>query len=605
MAKEPFFSYLTRKLYYIDIQNDRDVLIGHFGLSMLKDRYLWGKDETPQQLFARVSCSVADSQEMAEKIYNYMSSLWFMPATPILSNIGTRRGMPISCFLNQVDDSRKGIKETWYESASMSSIGGGVGTDFSKLRSLGSNTSTGNKTSGLIAFLRLFDSLPDAFMQGATRRGAVAAYVDISHPEIQEFITIRDPLKGDTQRKCLGKGFHHGINITDAFMHAVINNEPWDLIDPHTKQVVESVKARDLWDSILQQRVLTGEPYLLFKDTANRAVHPHLQSQGYTINQSNLCTEIMLHTRPDYSAVCCLSSVNVSKFDDWKDDPEFIYWIMRFLDNVLSLFIGEAPEEMWRARKSAAHERSVGLGQMGLHQYLQSKNIPFETALAVGTSRRIALHIKTLADQASLQLGRERGEAPIMEGTGERFAHKIAIAPNASIGPICGGTSPSIEPFAANAYVQQTLSGSFLVRNPNLEKLWKEKYRLSDERIEDLWQIVTSADGSVQGLDWMDDWDKQVYKTARELDQMWVIEHAAVRQPFIDQGQSVNLFCSSEVSQKTLHQWHKKAWLSGLKSLYYMRAQAASSARVSNASGVTESNTYEETDTGECLSCQG
>ena len=538
---------------------------------------------------------------MAERIYSYASRLWFMYSTPVLSNAGSKRGMPISCFLNYVGDSREGLTGHYTENAWLASVGGGIGGYWGHIRSDGTMTSGGSQSSGSIPFLHVVDSEILAFSQGKTRRGSYAAYMDISHPEIIEFIEMRKPSGGDIHRKCLN--LHHGVNISNEFMQLIDNcikeptyDDSWNLIDPHTKKVVRTVSARELWQKILETRVATGEPYVSFIDTINDALPETQKKLGLEVHHSNLCTEITLPTSDNRTAVCCLSSVNLEKYDEWKNDTLFIPDLIRFLDNVLQYFIDNAPEELFRARFSANNERSLGLGAMGFHAYLQSKGIPFESVLAKSLNLKIFKTIKAQAVEESKRLAIKRGEAPDMEGTGMRNAHLLAIAPNASSSIICGTTSPSVEPYRANAYVQKTMSGSFLVKNKYLEKLLEKKGINNDET----WTSILANRGSVLHLKELSDYEKDTFKTAIEINQQWVIEHAADRQQYICQGQSINVFVPADVNVKELHDIHMLAWKRKLKTLYYCRSEAIKRAEL--VSKKIERTIIPEAD---CLSCEG
>ena len=555
------------------IDYDRDELLTDFGKTTLKDRYLLPEETSPQDGFMRAAKAFSDNDEMAERIYNYASKLWFMYSTPILSNGGTNRGMPISCFLNYVGDSREGLTGHYTENAWLASIGGGIGGYWGHVRSDGVSTSGGSQSSGSIPFLHVVDSEILAFSQGKTRRGSYAAYMDMSHPEIIEFLEMRKPSGGDIHRKCLN--LHHAINISDEFMQLIEKciaeptyDDSWNLIDPHTKKVIRTVSARDLWQKLLETRVATGEPYVSFIDTINDALPETQKRLGLRVHHSNLCTEITLPTNENRTAVCCLSSVNLEKYEEWKNDPLFVPDLVRFLDNALSYFIENAPESVFRAKFSAASERSIGLGAMGFHAYLQSKGIPFESALAKALNLKIFKKIKQEAVDESQRLAIKRGEAPDMEGTGMRNAHLLAIAPNASSSIICGTTSPSIEPYRANAYVQKTMSGSFLVKNKYLEKLLEKKGMNTDA----MWQSIVAQRGSVLHLDELSDYEKDTFKTAIEINQQWIIEHAADRQQYICQGQSVNVFVPADVNIKELHDMHMLAWKRKIKTLYYCRS---------------------------------
>ena len=583
------------------IDYERDNLLTDFGKTTLKDRYLLPDEHSPQDGFMRAAKAFSDNDEMAERIYNYASKLWFMYSTPILSNGGTNRGMPISCFLNYVGDSREGLTGHYTENAWLASIGGGIGGYWGHVRSDGTKTSGGSQSSGSIPFLHVVDSEILAFSQGKTRRGSYAAYMDISHPEIIEFLEMRKPSGGDIHRKCLN--LHHAINISDEFMQLIEKciaeptyDDSWNLIDPHTNKTIRTISARDLWQKLLETRVATGEPYVSFIDTINESLPMQQKKLGLKVHHSNLCTEITLPTNEERTAVCCLSSVNLEKYDEWKNNSLFISDLVRFLDNALTHFITHAPDSVFRAKFSAAQERSIGLGAMGFHAYLQSKNIPFESALAKSLNMKMFKSIKEQAVEESKRLAIKRGEAPDMEGTGLRNAHLLAIAPNASSSIICGTTSPSIEPYRANAYVQKTMSGSFLVKNKYLEKLLDKKGINNEET----WTSILANRGSVLHLDALSDNEKDIFKTAIEINQQWIVEHAADRQKHICQGQSVNVFVPADVNIKELHDMHMLAWKKKLKTLYYCRSEAIKRAEL--VSKKVERTIIPEAD---CLACEG
>jgi ribonucleoside-diphosphate reductase alpha chain len=583
------------------IDYSRDDLLTDFAKEILRDRYMLPEEKSPQDAFARAAKAFADDEEHAQRLYDYASKLWFMFSTPILSNGGTTRGLPISCFLNYVPDSRTGLAAHYEENIFLSSVGGGIGGYWGAIRSQGESTSIGNKTTGVIPFMHVADSQMLAFNQGATRRGSYAAYIDISHPEVEEFLIMRKPTGGDVNRKNLN--LHHGINVTDDFMQAVVKGEEWPLVDPNSKKVTKIVDARELWHRILEIRYETGEPYIHFIDTSNRYLPEPLKEKGLRINNSNLCSEIYLPTAEDRTAVCCLSSVNLEKYDEWGTDMLFIEDLMRMLDNVLTYFIEHAPAPLWRAVASAKAERSVGLGAMGWHAWLQKNGIPFESPVAVGQVHQIHKSMFIKAHMASKKLAAERGEAPDMVGTGLRFAHMFAVAPNASSSIICGTTSPSIEPWRANAFAQKTLSGSFLVRNPYLEEalLGYEEYKAD---VEGFWSSVYGNKGSVQHVEWLSDAHKEVFKTATEIDQHWVIEHAVARQQYIDQGQSVNLFFPEGCDKSYINSVHLNAWKGQLKGLYYLRSEAVKRAEtVSKKVERVIRPDFAEEQT--CLSCEG
>ncbi len=607
----------------VEIIHERDALLTDFGRDTLTERYtLPGEDY--QRMFARVASAYADDDEHAQRIYDYMSNLWFMPATPVLSNGGSQRGLPISCYLNAVTDSMEGIVDIWNENVWLAANGGGIGTYWGGVRSVGEKIKGAGQTSGAIPFIRVMDSLTLAVSQGSLRRGSAAVYSDIHHPEIEEFIGIRKP-SGDLNRKSLN--LHHGINITDEFMHAVDAGSEFGLRSPKTGEVVKTVDARTLWQLILDTRLQTGEPYLIFQGAANRAMPDYQRRAGLSVRQSNLCTEIMLPSGTDHlgkerTAVCCLSSVNAEYFLEWRNHPTFIEDIMRFLDNVLQDFIDRAPPAMKNAAYSAMRERSVGLGLMGFHSMLQKFNIPFESAMAKSWNMQLFKHLRRKADAASIVLAEERGSCPDAAEAGvvERFANKIAIAPTASISIICGGTSAGIEPIPANIYTHKTLSGSFAVKNPYLSKLlsaeaarrYKDVFGDDAEAwgsqwIDDQWSSILEHEGSIQHLDYFDKDTKDVFKTAFELDQRWVIEMAGDRTSDICQGQSVNIFLPGDVDKWDLHMLHWKAWESGTKSLYYLRSKSVQRASFAGADiGSVPSMVVppSSTDYEECIACQ-
>ena len=511
----------------VQIDRSRDENLTGFGKATLTDRYLM-PEEQYQDLFARVAMYYGDNSEHAQRLYDYISKLWFMPSTPILSNGGTSRGLPISCFLNETGDSLEDIVSLWNENVWLASLGGGIGSYWGNVRSIGEKVGRNGKTSGIVPFIGVMDSLTLAISQGSLRRGSAAIYLPVWHPEIEEFVEIRRPTGGDPNRKALN--LHHGVLIPNRFMEAVENNEEWALKSPKDNSVVDKVNARELWIRLLTARVETGEPYFVFIDHVNDNIPDHHKMAGLNVKMSNLCSEITLPTGKDHlgnerTAVCCLSSINLEKFDDWQNHPTFIEDIMRFLDNVLSDFIKKAPDSMKRAKYAAMRERSVGLGTMGFHSFLQSKMLPMEGVMAKVWNRRMFQHIKRQADDASVKLAHERGACPDAADYGimERFSNKMAIAPTASISIICGGTSPGIEPTAANAYTHKTLSGSFPVRNKYLERLLEKKGMNTD----DIWSSIFTNEGSVQHLDELSQEEKDVFKTAFEIDQRWVIEHAA------------------------------------------------------------------------------
>jgi ribonucleoside-diphosphate reductase alpha chain len=582
----------------INIDYSRDELLTESGKIILKDRYLLPTEASPQDGFARAAKTFADDQAHAQRLYDYASKLWFMFSTPVLSNGGTTRGLPISCFLNYVDDSREGLADHYTENIWLSSMGGGIGGYWGDVRSQGMATSIGNKTTGVIPFMHVVDSQMTAFHQGATRRGSYASYMDVSHPEIIEFIEMRKPTGGDIHRKNLN--LHHGINVSDAFMEAVQKGEAWDLIDPHTKQVIKTIDARTLWIKILETRIATGEPYISFIDTVNAALPESQKKLGLKFNHSNLCSEITLPTAKDRTAVCCLSSVNLEYFDEWKDNKLFIEDLVRMLDNVLEHFITSAPSYMWRAVNSARCERAIGLGTMGLHSYFQKREVAMDDDMSKDINDYIFKHINKEAQSANQKLGAERGSPADMEGTGLRHSHVIAIAPNASSSVICGGTSPSIEPLRANAFSQKTLSGTFLMKNKYLERVLLKHDRNNKE----VWKSIVTNGGSVQHLEFLSEQEKSIFKTAIEMDQRLLVDLAADRQQYICQSQSLNLFLPPDVDTKTLHGIHLRAWKGKVKTLYYMRSQALK--KVENLSNQIERTIRQDYQQEEaaCVACE-
>lgn len=572
----------------------KDDLLPQYSKDTLKDRYFVDGEVSPQQAFMRASKAFSDNQDHANRLYKYVSNLWFMFSTPILSNSGTNRGMPISCFLSQVGDSRKSIADHYTENMFLASVGGGIGSDWSNLRTNGISTSSGSQSNGVIPFIKVVDSEIMAVSQGKTRRGSYAYYLHISHPDIEEAITLRKPTGGDANRKCLN--LHNAVVIPDSFYTAVVNNSTWDLVDPHTQKTVKTVKARELWRLIIETRLTTGEPYILNIDSANRSISPHHKALGLTLTTSNLCSEILEPVSEDRTAVCCLSSVNLEKYEEWKNDPLFIEDLVRMLDNALEYFINTAPEELKKAKFSASRERSIGLGAMGFHSYLQSQNIPFEGPIASGLNRSIFKNIKKKAEQATYKLAEERGPCPDSSGELRRNIYLLAIAPNAS-SSIIADTSPSIEPWRANAYTHKTLSGSFLVKNKHLIKVL-EGY---NQNTEEVWKSIIINEGSVQHLEFLSKWEKDVFKTAMEIDQMWLIDHAATRQEYICQSQSLNLFFPSNADILEVHKVHWAAWERGLKTLYYCRSTPTR--RIKSISEKVERSIREDAD--ECFSCQG
>ena len=587
------------------IDYKRDNYLSEFSHKTLQDRYLIAGETSPQDAFARAARAFSDNDAHAQRLYDYASKLWFMFSTPILSNGGTARGLPISCFLNYIEDSRTGLTGHYTENAFLSSVGGGVGGSWSDVRSVGSKTSNGSESTGVIPFMKVVDAEMLAFSQGVTRRGSYAAYLDISHPEIEEFLDVRKPTGGDINRKSVN--LHHGVVISDKFMELIeqATREPgfddsWDLIDPHTKQVIKTVSAKTLWVKLIQNRVETGAPYIMFGDTVNAALPEFQKEMGLSVHHSNLCSEITLPTNEGRTAVCCLSSVNLEEFDEWKNNKDFIPDLIRMLDNVISYFVSHAPTQLEKAKTSAEQERSLGLGAMGFHAYLQRRNVPFESPMAVGANKMMFEHIKKEAKNASDQLCKERGPCHDGYHAGVRNAHLLAVAPNASSSIICGNTSPSIEPYRANAFTQKTKSGSSLLKNEYLEHALQEL----DQDTDEVWKSIITNNGSVQHLDFLDDWTKDVFKTAVEIDQRWIIEMAADRQKEICQSQSLNVFFPANVSKQELHAIHMMAWKKKVKTLYYLRSEAIKRAETVSDEALRQ-YIFDSMDDEGCLACEG
>ena len=595
---------------YLGIQIDlsRDDLFDKLGIQRLKESYMREEEESPQERFAFVSKQFSSNPEHAQRLYDYASKHWLSYSTPILSYGRNDKGMPISCFLNYINDTAEGLVENLSETNWLSMLGGGVGIGFG-IRS------SDDKSTGVMPHLKTYDSSSLAYRQGKTRRGSYAAYLDISHPDIIQFLEMRKPT-GDQNVRCLN--LHHGINISDRFMDLIERcmtdsdaDDGWNLTDPHSGEIRDTVSAKALWQKILEMRMETGEPYIHYIDTSNRAMPEFQKKLGLKIHQSNLCSEIILPTNEERTAVCCLSSVNLENYDSWSKNEMFLKDMAEMLDNVLQFFIDNAPDAVSRAKFSAQRERSIGIGALGFHAYLQKKNLPWECAMAKVTNNRIFNHIRTRLDEANRTLGTERGEAPDAKGTGRRFSHVMAIAPNASSSIIMGNTSPSIEPFRANAYRQDTLSGAFLNKNKYLDSLIKRKIESGETKQEydEVWSSIIANDGSAQHLRFLDQDEKDVFKTAMEIDQRWLIEHAADRQKFIDQGQSLNIFFRPDVNIMYLHAVHFLAWKKGIKTMYYCRSEKLGKAdRVSKR---IEREVIKELDMTaivndeECIACEG
>ena len=592
----------------IEIDLSRDELFDKLGIQRLKESYMREDEESPQHRFAFVSSKFSSNPEHAQRLYDYSSKHWLSYSTPILAYGRTGKGMPISCFLNFIEDTAEGLVSNLSETNWLSMMGGGVGIGFG-IRS------SDDKSTGVIPHLKTYDASSLAYRQGKTRRGSYAAYLDISHPDVIEFLEMRKPT-GDQNRRCLN--LHHGINISDRFMELIERcmtdadaDDGWNLIDPHSGEIRDTVSARSLWQKILELRMETGEPYLHFIDTSNRMMPEFQKELGLKIHQSNLCSEIILPTNEERTAVCCLSSVNLEHYDAWSKNELFLKDMAEMLDNVLQFFIDNAPDTVARAKFSAMRERSIGIGALGFHAYLQKKNLPWDCAMAKVTNNRIFSLIRRKLDEANLEIGKERGEAPDAEGTGKRFSHVMAVAPNASSSIIMGNTSPSIEPWRANAYRQDTLSGSYLNKNKYLDQLIKLKIESGETKqdYDEIWSSIIANDGSAQHLRFLTQEEKDVFKTSMEIDQRWVIEHAADRQQFIDQAQSLNLFFRPDANIVYLHAVHFLAWKKGLKTLYYCRSEKLGKAdRVSKKierEAIKEIDMVAIVNNEECIACEG
>ena len=592
----------------IEIDLSRDELFDKLGIQRLKESYMREDEESPQHRFAFVSSKFSSNPEHAQRLYDYSSKHWLSYSTPILAYGRTGKGMPISCFLNFIEDTAEGLVSNLSETNWLSMMGGGVGIGFG-IRS------SDDKSTGVIPHLKTYDASSLAYRQGKTRRGSYAAYLDISHPDVIEFLEMRKPT-GDQNRRCLN--LHHGINISDRFMELIERcmtdadaDDGWNLIDPHSGEIRDTVSARSLWQKILELRMETGEPYLHFIDTSNRMMPEFQKELGLKIHQSNLCSEIILPTNEERTAVCCLSSVNLEHYDAWSKNELFLKDMAEMLDNVLQFFIDNAPDTVSRAKFSAMRERSIGIGALGFHAYLQKKNLPWDCAMAKVTNNRIFSLIRRKLDEANLEIGKERGEAPDAEGTGKRFSHVMAVAPNASSSIIMGNTSPSIEPWRANAYRQDTLSGSYLNKNKYLDQLIKLKIESGETKqdYDEIWSSIIANDGSAQHLRFLTQEEKDVFKTSMEIDQRWVIEHAADRQQFIDQAQSLNLFFRPDANIVYLHAVHFLAWKKGLKTLYYCRSEKLGKAdRVSKKierEAIKEIDMVAIVNNEECIACEG
>ena len=589
----------------VKIDLEKDKLFDELGIKRLQESYMRDDETSPQQRFAYVSSSFGSNTEHAQRLYDYASNHWLSYSTPILSYGRSKRGMPISCFLNYIEDTAEGLVDNLSETNWLSMLGGGVGIGFG-IRS------ADDKSTGVMPHLKIYDASSLAYRQGRTRRGSYAAYLDISHPDIISFLEMRKPT-GDPNVRCMN--LHHGVNITDDFMQLIEScmldseaDDSWPLIDPKSKEVREIVSAKHLWQQILELRMHTGEPYIHYIDTSNKMLPQFLKDKGLKVHQSNLCSEIILPTNEERTAVCCLSSLNREYYDEWKNHPLFLRDVAEMLDNVLEYFITNAPDTISRAIYSASRERSIGIGALGFHAYLQKNNIAFEGVMAKVANNQVFKHIRSKLDEANQILGSERGEAPDAVGTGQRFSHLMAIAPNASSSIIMGNTSPSVEPYRANAYRQDTLSGAFLNKNKHLDIIIKSLTQ-TEEEYNDIWSSIIANDGSVQNLNILDENQKAVFKTSMEIDQRWVVELAADRQQYIDQAQSLNLFFRPDAHIKYIHAIHFMAWKKGLKTLYYCRSEKIGKA--DKVSKKIERQVIKELDMvqlaqgNDCIACEG
>jgi ribonucleoside-diphosphate reductase alpha chain len=589
----------------INIDLERDKLFDELGIKRLQESYMKEEETSPQHRFAFVSKSFGSNQEHAQRLYEYSSKHWLSYSTPILSFGRSKRGLPISCFLNYIEDTAEGLVQNLSETNWLSMLGGGVGIGFG-IRS------ADDKSTGVMPHLKIYDASSLAYRQGRTRRGSYAAYLDISHPDIIGFLEMRKAT-GDANIRCLN--LHHGVNITDEFMHLIEQSmldpefdDSWNLVDPASHEIRETVSAKMLWQMILELRMHTGEPYIHYIDTSNRALPQHLKNLGLRVHQSNLCSEIILPTNEQRTAVCCLSSLNLETYDEWKNEKLFLKDVAEMLDNVLQFFIDNAPDSISRARYSAERERSIGIGALGFHAYLQRNGIAFEGVMAKVANNKIFKSIRKGLNVANKELGQERGNALDAIGTGNRFSHLMAIAPNASSSIIMGNTSPSIEPYRANAYRQDTLSGSFLNKNRWLDAIIKEKVK-NEQEYADVWSSIIANDGSCQHLDILSDAERDVFKTSMEIDQRWVIELAGDRQAYIDQAQSLNLFFRPDAHIKYIHAIHFMAWKKGLKTLYYCRSEkigkADKVAKKIERDVIKELDMTQIAQGNDCIACEG
>ena len=582
----------------INIDTDKDELLSTQAEKLLKEYYCKEGEESPQMAFARAARAYCyGDMKLAQRIYNYVSNKWFMFASPVLSNAPKPndkvKALPISCFLSYVPDTLEGLIEHTSELRWLSVKGGGVGGHWSDVRSVS------DIAPGPVPFLHTVDADMTAYRQGKTRKGSYAAYMEVSHPDIMEFLTIRIPT-GDVGRKCLN--IHHAVNVSDEFMTAVEDDEDWNLLDPNDETIRETHKARKIWETVLETRFRTGEPYINFIDTANRYLPKPMKRKGLKIHGSNLCNEIHLPTSEDRTAVCCLSSLNLELYDDWKD-TDVVKDLITFLDNVLQFFIDHAPDSISRARYSAEMERSLGLGAMGLHSLYQKHRIPFDSVDAKELNVEIFTKIKSDAVKQTKILGKEKGECPDMKGTGKRNSHLLAIAPNANSSMITG-CSPSIEPHKANAYTHRTRAGSHLIKN----KYLKEELKNINMNTPEVWTSIITNGGSVQHLDFINDSIKEVFKTAIEIDQRVIIEQGGDRQKYLCQGQSLNIFFPAGASKRYLHDVHMQAWKHECKGLYYLRTETSNRAEnVAEKVKLNKLKDYSEDSQSEedCEACQG
>ena len=591
--------------------------MSNLGQKMIEERYVFGDEKNYIDIVDRMlSIFPEDQEERKIRLRQSMLNYDFIPATPNLTNLGTKeRGLSISCFVSEFDDEIGHIIETSNHNKHLASGGGGIGTGISRIREIGAEIKNNGKTAGIFPFLGIIDADARGISQGGTRGGSTVVNLDIDHPEIEEFIKMRKAETGSDIYRKFPK-LHHTISIPDEFMIAVLNDDTYNLISRVDGSVTKVVSAFDLFMDILEVRYGKGEPNLIFIDNVNNRKSSVYTISNSIVTMSNLCLEILLRTSPILTAVCDLGSLNLARFDIWKDDIHLIEDAMFFLDLSLQETVKQISEEkddqkrrsLERVVNSIMDERSIGLGVMGYHTYLQSKNIPLESAIALSKTREIFSHIDAMATEANVRLGMELGACPLAarHGLPNRFANVTAIAPTASISHLAGGMSPGIDPIMNNYHSVGNEEGLNSWRNPNLD-LVITKYALgkglSEIWIEETWKSILLNEGSVQHLEWMEEWDKLVFKTAFELDMGWIVELAAIRQKFIDQSQSLNLFFPNDVDMKHVFNVHVKAWSLGVKTLYYCRGEANNRSNDASSSKTAKLASNFNNDYSECLAC--